>query len=576
MRVIASGDVRPSWTLHDGVCSKLAPRAMGTTTESTPFSSVGIDIYVQFRHSPCTVSARRSSSHSSAVSSSHPGFDLDPLQLGAGSRDDAGDQAGAGAGRVARPRRETAFEAVADHARPAVVSIETERFARRSHVAQPRRRGRGGSSCRRASKISSGSSTIRPPHDQPEEASGSGFIVSNDGYILTNNHVVADADKVTVTLFDKRVFEREGHRPRSDHRRRRHQDRREEPADAVARRRCARRASASGCWRSAIRCGLNFTVTAGIVSAKGRDAARCSIRGRNPYAITDYIQTDAAINPGNSGGPLRQHPRRRDRHQQRDRQRHGLLRRLWLRDSDHAREAGDGRSDQVRQDQARRRRRSARRGDGDRCARCGLSQIGGAKVSAFSPDSNSPAQKAGIEVGDVIVAAAGHAVDQVSTLQRIIRGFKPGDVVDVDVMRFGQKKTFKVKLGEPAEPSSTVAANNEEAPGTVSNEAGARQYDKLGIGVGALTPEVARGEKISNEYRNGLLITTVSPRGPSWRKLFPREVIVGVLSPVKRDIHTAEDLQQVLSGLKPGDVVSLKIYDISANQTRVVSVEVAK
>ena len=50
-----------------------------------------------------------------------------------------------------------------------------------------------------------------------------------------------------------------------------------------------------------------------------------------------------------------------------------------------------------------------------------------------------------------------------STLQRIIRGFKPGDVVDVDVMRFGQKKTFKVKLGEPAEPSATVADNRRRA-----------------------------------------------------------------------------------------------------------------
>ena len=83
-------------------------------------------------------------------------------------------------------------------------------------------------------------------------------------------------------------------------------------------------------------------------------------------------------------------------------------------------------------------------------------------------------------------------------------------------------------------------------------------------------------EKISNEYRNGLLITTVSPRGPSWRKLFQREVIVGVLSPVKRDIHTADDLQQVLSGLKPGDVVCSRSTTFRRNQTRVVSVAVAK
>src|SRR4051812_14448003 len=98
---------------------------------------------------------------------------------------------------------ETAFEAVADHARPAVVSIETERFAKARPAAQ---RGRGGR------QVPPGIEDFfrqfdGPPSDQPEEASGTGFIVSSDGYILTNNHVVADADKVTVTLYDKRVFE---------------------------------------------------------------------------------------------------------------------------------------------------------------------------------------------------------------------------------------------------------------------------------------------------------------------------------------------------------------------------------
>src|SRR5580765_3399331 len=103
---------------------------------------------------------------------------------------------------------ETAFEAVADHARPAVVSIETQRFAKQLPAGQ-RQRGRG----RSGQQLPPGVEDFfrqfqdQTPSDQPEEASGSGFIVSNDGYILTNNHVVADADKVTVTLFDKRQFE---------------------------------------------------------------------------------------------------------------------------------------------------------------------------------------------------------------------------------------------------------------------------------------------------------------------------------------------------------------------------------
>src|SRR5215469_15719241 len=101
---------------------------------------------------------------------------------------------------------ESAFEAVADHARPAVVSIDIEKFAKpRPVTRQVRPRGQG--------QLPPGMEQFfrqfdpnAQPDDTPEEASGSGFIVSPDGYILTNNHVVADADRVSVTLFDKRVF----------------------------------------------------------------------------------------------------------------------------------------------------------------------------------------------------------------------------------------------------------------------------------------------------------------------------------------------------------------------------------
>lgn len=474
---------------------------------------------------------------------------------------------------------ETAFEAVADHARPAVVSIETERFAKaRPTSSQRGGRGRGQQQLPPGIEDFFRQFDNQPPSDQPEEASGSGFIVSADGYILTNNHVVADADKVTVTLYDKRVFENAkvvGRDPTTDVAVIKIEGK-DLPTlqlgdDAKAR---------VGQWVLAIGnpLQLNFTVTAGIVSAKGRNqSGLLNPRGDNPYAITDYIQTDAAINPGNSGGPLLNIrgdviginsaiasgtgyyagygfaiPITLAKQVMDDLIKYGKINRAVVGVSLSEVTAADARA-------------------------AGLSQIGGAFVQAFNPETNSPAQKAGIEVGDVIVAAAGHQVDQVSTLQRIIRGFKPGDMVDVDVMRFGQKKTFKVKLGAPAEPTATVADRGDEgAPGTVSNDIGSRQYDKLGISVGNLPAELAQRQKVAPEYRNGLLITNVSPKGPSWRKLFQQEVIVGVLSPVKKDIKTAEDLQSVLSGLKGGDVVSLKVYDIPNAQTRVVSIAVEK
>jgi serine protease Do len=473
---------------------------------------------------------------------------------------------------------ETAFEAVADHARPAVVSIETERFAKTRPTAQQRGRGRGQQQMPPGIEDFFRQFDNQPPSDQPEEASGSGFIVSNDGYILTNNHVVADADKVTVTLYDKRVFENAkviGRDPTTDVAVIKI-DGKDFPTlslgdDANAR---------VGQWVLAIGnpLQLNFTVTAGIVSAKGRNqSGLLNPRGENPYAITDYIQTDAAINPGNSGGPLLNIrgdviginsaiasgtgyyagygfaiPITLAKQVMDDLIKFGKIRRAVVGVSLAEVTATDARA-------------------------AGMTQIGGARVNAFNPENDSPAQKAGIEVGDVIVAAAGHQIDQVSTLQRVIRGFKPGDVVDVDVMRFGQKKTFKVKLGEPVDQTAAIADTESEAPGKVSNDVSAHEYDKLGVGVGPISADLAQRAKIAAAYRNGLLITTVSPRGPSWRKLFEQEVIVGVLNPVKKDIRSAEDLQQVLSSLKPGDIVSLKVYDPPpGNQTRVVSIAVAK
>src|SRR6476661_2503968 len=189
----------------------------------------------------------------------------------------------------------SAFEAIADHVTPSVVSIRTTTVR-----ARPRMRG----------GIPGNAPGIEDffrqfeqqmPREQVQEASGSGFIVSKDGYILTNNHVVADADKVTVTLLDKRTFEAKviGRDPTTD--------------VAVIKIDGSNlpvatlgndEASRVGQWVVAIGnpLGLDFTVTAGIISAKGRPLQ--GLLGNRGYEITDYIQTDAAINPGNSGGPL--------------------------------------------------------------------------------------------------------------------------------------------------------------------------------------------------------------------------------------------------------------------------------
>ncbi|MBC7671128.1 MAG: trypsin-like peptidase domain-containing protein [Polaromonas sp.] len=189
----------------------------------------------------------------------------------------------------------SAFEAIADHVTPAVVSIQTQRVrvARGRNPQAPR----GGiEDFFRNFEQQQG----QQPREQAQEASGTGFIVSKDGYILTNNHVVADADKVTVTLLDKRTFTAKviGRDPTTDVAVIK-VDGSDLPVANLGDDNVAR----VGQWVVAIGnpLGLDFTVTAGIISAKGRPLPGL-LQGN--YAITDYIQTDAAINPGNSGGPL--------------------------------------------------------------------------------------------------------------------------------------------------------------------------------------------------------------------------------------------------------------------------------
>ena len=475
---------------------------------------------------------------------------------------------------------ETAFEAVADHARPAVVSIDVKTFAK----ATPSSRQRGG----RAQPVPRGLDDLfrqfggvpgGPPPDQPEEASGSGFIVSNDGYILTNNHVVANVDRVTVTLFDKRQFDARviGADSTTDVAVIKI-DGKDFPTlslgdDAKAR---------VGSWVLAIGnpLQLNFTVTAGIVSAKGRNQSGLLNRGgRNPYAITDYIQTDAAINPGNSGGPLLNI--------------HGDV--IGI---NSAIASGTGfyngygfaipitLAKQVMDDLIKYGKiRRAILGvvltevsPADAKA-AGLPQVSGAMVNGFNPE-NGPAQRAGLEIGDIIVAAAGHPVDQVTTLQRIIRGFKPGENVDVDVVRFGSKKSFSIKLGEPAE--ARAVADNSDASSTVPvrDNGTARQYDKLGISVGPISSEFSAQVKLTDAEKRGVQITKVGGSGAAYGKLFTDEVIFAETYPTKRAINSMSDLDQALSSLKNGDVIQFVVCSPDPNTkgctTRPVSVQVGK
>jgi len=182
----------------------------------------------------------------------------------------------------------------------------------------------------------------------------------------------------------------------------------------------------------------------------------------------------------------------------------------------------------------------------------GLSEIAGVKVGGFSGE-DSPAMKAGIEPGDVIVKADGKSVDRVSALQRVIRAKKPGDVVPVEVMRYGTKKNFQIRLGAAPKDNGVVAdAGAAPAAGTSVSNA------RLGLSVEALSSEMVQGLRIPEAYR-GARVSEIEAGGPAEGRLAVGDVIAEVL-PAKKKISTPSDVYQALEGIKGGAYVSFLIY----------------
>ena len=455
-----------------------------------------------------------------------------------------------------------AFVSIAEHVTPAVVSIQAERDAKQSVQRSPRRNGPPG--------LEDFFQKF-DPRSAPAEARGSGFIVSKDGYILTNNHVVEDFDRLNVTLTDHRVFKAKvvGRDPTTDVAVIKIEGK-DLPTATLGNDESAR----VGEWVLAIGnpLGLDFTVTAGIVSAKGRGSTELQGLNRDAYAITDFIQTDAAINPGNSGGPLVNSrgeviginsaiasqtgyysgygfaiPITLAKQVMDDIVEHGRVRRAVI---------GVQISPVSPED----------------ASVAGLKDIAGVLVGGYS-DDNSPARAAGLEAGDVIVAADGKSIDRVSTLQRIIRGHEPGETVTVDVMRYGTKKTFKVKLAE-APSNATVASRDNDDDN--ANPNGSVTYDKIGVKVEPLSSEV-RSAMRSGNNRDGVQVVDIDAAGPARGRLFKDDVITAILFPTPRkEVHSVEDLQGVLSRAKDGDIVSLQVFnpDVQGAVTRVVNIRV--
>ena len=352
---------------------------------------------------------------------------------------------------------------------------------------------------------------------------GSGFLISSDGYLLTNHHVIDGADEIYVTLADKREFK--GKLIGSDRR----TDVALVKVDGVGLPRVTVGDSSRlrvGEWVIAIGSpfGLENTVTAGIVSAKGRDTGD----------YLPFIQTDAAVNPGNSGGPLLNV--------------RGEV--VGINSQIYSRTGGFmGISFSIPIDEAMRvvdqlksngkvvRGRigvSIAEVTKDVAEPLGLTRAGGALVR--SVELGGPAERAGVEVGDIILRFDGKAIEKSSDLPRIVGATRPGAKVALQVWRKGALRELQVAVVEME--ADRTAKGRTDKPGTPAMPASA---NALGLGVADIGEERRQQLRI----RGGVLVDSVE--GPAARAgLRPGDVILSIDN---QDVISSRQLNELTAKL---------------------------
>ncbi len=429
-----------------------------------------------------------------------------------------------------------AFAAVVKDAMPAVVFVEVEKIVERRGVASPFQDPFGFFNDPFFERFFG-------PHMQPrrraprkykEMGQGSGFIISKDGYILTNNHVVGDADVIKVKLADGRVFKAKvvGTDPQSD--------------VAVIKIKGKNLPTLPlgdsdkldvGEWVIAIGnpFGLTQTVTVGVVSAKGR-----SRMGLTDYE--DFIQTDAAINPGNSGGPLI------NIHGEAV----GINTAIFSRSGGYM---GIGFAIPINMAKAIEAQLIEKgkvvRGwlgvviqdiDEELARSFGLKDTQGALVSEVA--QGSPADKAGIRQGDVIRKVNGQKVETVDELRNKIALTPPGTRVTIEVLRDGKPKRLEVVIGE--QPTGMAL--------------GLRQHtllQKLGLVVQDLTRDLA--DQFGYQEGQGVLVAEVVPGSPAADVgIRPGQLIEEVN---KQRVHNMDEFRQALAVTQKTKRVLFRIRD---------------
>ena len=342
------------------------------------------------------------------------------------------------------------------------------------------------------------------PRQRQAQSLGSGFIISADGYVLTNNHVVADADEIIVRLSDRSELEAKlvGADPRTDVALLKVEGK-GLPAVKLGRSEVLK----VGEWVLAIGSpfGFDHSVTAGIVSAKGR-----SLPNEN---YVPFIQTDVAINPGNSGGPLFNL----------DGEVVGINSQIFTRSGGFM-----GLSFAIPIDVAMNVAEQLKAGgkvnrgwlgvviqevNKDLAESFGLDKPAGALVAQVL--ENGPAAKGGLQVGDVILSMNGQPIVVSADLPHLVGTIKPGARVTLDIVRGGARKKLDLAVGAlPEEGEALAGAAGQEGPARSSNRLGvtvvdlsAEQRRALEVEGGALIREVQNGPAALIGLRPGDVIT---------------------------------------------------------------------
>ncbi len=357
---------------------------------------------------------------------------------------------------------------------------------------------------------------------------GSGFIINVEGYIVTNNHVVESASEIKVTLATKEQFDAEliGRDAKTDLALLKITSNTPLPTVPVGN----SDELEVGEWVMAIGnpFGLGHTVTTGIVSAKGR------IIGAGPY--DNFIQTDASINPGNSGGPLFNM--------------RGEVIGINTAIVPQGQGIGFAIPSKLAQEILLQLRGAGKVTRGwlgvaiqgltpDLVQAFGLENDNGALIAEILPDS--PAEKAGLKRGDIILGLNDTAVESSSDLPRLVAAIPPNTKITLDILRKAKRQKVAIVLGTMKDDDKTTLARLQ--PSDVE--------EALGLRVRDITPEIAR--RLRLEDTEGVVIAEVDPNGPAAESgLRPGDIIREVN---RTTVDNLEDYETATAKLNPDTAV---------------------